>query len=592
MAVAERSQVRISVWLGLGLILWAASGCQRGEIGDPPREGIARPGAPSPGSPGSRAPGTPGMPGGTLPMPDACAGAAVDVPYVPLQRMTGGQFLNTERTIFAQPTIQFPLEAGSTTNITAIEAQKINDAALALVATGGHYSYAPCDVHGPASDSCAQGFIQAFGQKAFRRPVAQDETAWLLGVYQSAIGIPNVTPAIAFQDAIDVVAQVIVQSPQHLYLSPLGVADASLPTGLLRMTGYERATRISYTLTNSTPDDPLLAAAAGGQLDTADGVRSQAARLLDAASGHAIVKDFGASYAGINATLALPALETLPKDDQHFSYDDAALRAAMRTETEALFERIFYGSGSFSDLMTSTDAYVNGPLAQLYGVSGGPTDPSTFAWVSLDGNQRAGLFTRAGFLAEFATQRYQSPIRRGVHIYRDTLCLAIPPPPPNVNTTPPAPSNNGMQVMSVRQQTEQRTSAAFCQGCHGQFDPVGFTFENYDAMGAWQTTDTGTTASGMPFSVPVDSNVTIPMSDLAGMVSGGVGISAKLAASREARDCMTKKWFTYAMGRAPAQEDACTVSNIASSFAASSDQHALVLDVMSSAPMLYVRASN
>jgi hypothetical protein len=507
--------------------------------------------------------------------------------------MNGVQILNTERVLFHQPSMQLTLEAGDSTNITELEAEKIGDAALALVGTGGHDAYASCDVHGAGSDACARAFIDAFGQKAFRRPLGTDESAWLFGVYQSTKSLTGVSPAITFQEAIDVVAQVIVQSPQHLYVSAQGVSDPTLPAGVNRMTGYERATRLAYTLTNSTPDDVLIAAATSGALDTADGVRTQAARLLDAPSGHAIVKNFGASYAGINATLSLPALENLPKDPARFPYDNPALRSAIRAESEAFYERIFYAGGNaFGALMTSTDAYVNAPLAKIYGVQNAPADASTFAWVTLDASERAGLFTRIGFLAEFANQRYESPIRRGLHIYRDTLCQAVPPPPPNVNTTPPAPTQNGSGVLSVRQQTEQRTSPAFCTSCHGQFDPIGFTFDNYDAMGAWQATNTGTTAAGMAFSVPVDSSVNVTNSDLAGMVTGAVALSAKMAESREARDCMTKKWFTYIQNRAPAQEDSCTVAGIASAFASSSDMHALVIDVMASAPGLYVRSGN
>jgi hypothetical protein len=526
----------------------------------------------------------------TTPAVDPCDGAPVNVPSSLLVRMTGAQLLNTERVIFNQPAFAAPLEAGTTDIVSQLEVQKINDAAAALVATGGHYSYAPCDVTGAVNMSCAQAFISAFGQKAFRRPLEQDELDWLTGVFTTALAIPNVTPVITFQEAIDVVAQTIVQSPQHLYISPIGVDDATLPAGLRRMTGFERATRLAYMLTNSTPDDALIAAAASGDLDTADGLRTQAGRLLDSADGHALVKAFGSTYAGINASNTLPALENLPKDATRFPFDSPSLRTAMREETEAFYERVFYGTGgSFSQLMTSTDAYVNKSLGALYGVTGAPTDDNTFAWVQLDSTQRAGLFTRVAFLAETATQDYESPIRRGVHTFKQTLCQSVPPPPPNVNNVPPTPTASSGMAESVRQQTEERTSPTFCTSCHANFNPIGFTLGNYDAMGAWQTSESATDSSGMTFTVPINATATITASDLKGTVTGGTGLSQKLAVSAEAQGCMAQQWFTAAIGRGAAPEDQCTVDGIAKRFSQSLDMHALVVDVVTSAPSQYVR---
>jgi hypothetical protein len=535
---------------------------------------------------GPSTPTTPVVPG----YPNACASSPINVPASALQRMTGAQYLNTEQSLFSQPSLTLTLEAGDTPTITQLEAQKINDAAAAAVATGGHHADVPCDITGAGSDTCAQGFIETFGQKAFRRPLSSDEQTWLMGVLHSTLNLTGLSSPVTFQEAIDVVAQVMIQSPQHLYISAQGVADATLPAGILRMTGYERATRLSYMLTNSTPDGALLAAASSGQLDTPDGMRAQAQRLLDAPTGHALVKSFASSYVGIDATTALPALEDLPKDAARFPYDNLALRQAMRTETEAFYDKVFFTpNGSFAEAMTSTDAYVNGPLATLYGLSNGPADATTFAWMSLDPTQRGGLFTRAAFLAENATQDFESPIRRGVHLFRLTLCQEVPPPPPNVNNVPPTPGQSGGQALSVRQQTELRTSPAFCSSCHAQFNPIGFTLGNYDAMGAWQLSESGSTPDGGTFSVPVDATATVASTDIAGTLTSGVGLSQKLATSAEAQDCMAQQWFTYAMGRGPAPEDACTVSSFSHAFEQSGDMHALVLDVVTSAPSQYVR---
>jgi hypothetical protein len=522
----------------------------------------------------------------------ACASAPVDVPVAFLLRMTGPQYLNTERALFNQPQLALPLEAGDTTVISQLEAQKIDDAAAAAVATGGHHALVPCDFTGAGSDACAQGFIDAFGQRAFRRPVTSDEEAWLMGVYHGALATQEVSPPFSFEEAVDIVAQVIIEAPQHLYISAQGVDDASLPPGLRRMTGYERATRLSYALTNTTPDDTLLAAAASGALDTTPGLRDQAQRLLDSPAGHELTKAFAASYLTIDATVKLPALEALPKDPARFPFDSPALRSAMRTESEALYESIFYAAGgSFSKLMTSTDAYVNQPLAELYGVSNGPQDATTFAWVTLVATQRAGLFTRAAFLTQYANQDYQSPIRRGVHLFKQTLCQVLGPPPPNVDMTPPAATQMSNQSLSVRQQTELRTSPALCTSCHAQFNPMGFALGHYDAMGAWELADTGTNPDGTSFSALVDSTADMPGTDLKGTLTGGVDLSQKLASSTEALDCMASRWFSTLQGRPQAPQDACTLAAISSGFKQSSDMHAMVLDAVTSAPSLYVRVS-
>ncbi len=534
------------------------------------------------------APGSPGNPGS--PPTDPCLNAPANVPSSLLVRMTGPQLRNTERTLFAAPTFTAPLEDGTTDVISQLEVQKINDAAAAIVALGHHYTYATCDVTGAGSAQCATDFINAFGQKAFHRPLTTDEVTWLMGVYSSTLAIAGMSPAITFQEAIDVVAQTLIQSPQHIYISAQGVDDATLPAGLRRMTGYERATRLSYMITNNMPDDTILAAAAAGTLDTPDGMRTQAQRMLDSDDGHTMVKAFGSAYAGINASNTLPALENLPKDLVKFPYDSPALRTAMRTETEAFYEHVFYGTGgSFNALQISTDAYVNKGLATLYGVSGGPADDATFSWVQLDGTQRAGIFTRAAFLAENANQDYESLIRRGVHTFKQTLCQNVPPPPPNVNNVPPTPmATNGM-AESVRQQTEDRTSPAFCNSCHQNFNTIGYTLGNYDAMGAWQTSEQGTDSAGNVFSVPIDATATIPTSDLQGTVTGGTGLSQKLAASPTAQGCMAQQWFSVTMGRGPAPEDQCTVAALSSTFESKKDMNALVLDVVTSAPSLYVR---
>ena len=531
------------------------------------------------------------------PAAQACAAAPLNVPFAALQRMTALQYLHTQQSLFAAPALALTLDAADSLSpiITELEVEKINGAAAVAVATGGQYTTAPCDVNGTFNDGCAQTFIQTFGARAFRRPLDPEELAWLTGVYQSTKTLAGITPPATFKDALDAVSQVLIQAPQHLYLSARGVADALLPSGILRMTDYERATRLAYLLTNNTPDATLLATAAAGKLGTADEMRAQAQRLVDSPAGHVTIRGFAFNYLGLGGSPVRPEFDTTPKDLVRFPFDSPALRADIVGESEAFLEHVFYDlNGSFEQLMTSTDAALDAPLASLYGASLGPTPAGPPVWTKLDPTQRAGIFTRAAFLAEMANQNFESPIQRGVHLFKHVLCMPLGPPPPNANNNqPPVPGGSAGQALSVRQQTDLRTSPAACQACHAQLNPLGFTLNHYDAMGRWQTADTGVNADGSPFSVTVDSNATLPSATgLPGTLSGGVALSAALAHSAEAQKCVTGLWFSQALGRSIAPEDDCTVRALQTTFQSNGgDMRSIVLDAASSPPALYVRAS-
>jgi hypothetical protein len=519
-------------------------------------------------------------------MLDACAQAPVTAAAAGLKRLTATQLINTERDLFSSPTLEFAVHAGHEPVVTLLEVDKLNAAVHALIATGKHLAFSPCDVKGSGSEACAQGFIRALGQKAFRRPVSADEVTWLTDTWRKARAV-SLVPAITFEESLGVVAEVMLQSLPHLYLRPVGVVDGTLPAGLRTLDGYERASQLSYLLLDSMPTPALFAAAASGELDTADGVRTHARALLDGPSGRKVVRDFASHYLGLDATELHPSLEDNPKSATRFPFDTPELRAAMRTESAALFEASFSESGdTFASLMTSNRAFVNGPLASLYGVTG--VTGNTFRWVDLDATQRAGLFTRAAFLSITASQEYQSPIHRGVFVLRDTLCQVVAPPPPDVDNTPLKPVTG---ALSIRQLTDGRTQGAECIGCHAQFNPIGYTLENYDAFGRWQVADTGKLPDGTPFSTPVDSTATIVVSDLQGTVSGGRELSEKLAHSAMARDCMATQWFHRIIGRAPVAEDACTVARLRADFRKTGDLKTLVLDTVTSPSALLLEES-
>jgi hypothetical protein len=520
---------------------------------------------------------------------EECATAPIDVPVAPMTRLTAPQYLESAREILARPAATALLAETQGPIVSAREVELLADAATKLVALGGHRRDVPCSLDGGHDEACARGFIETFAARAFRRPLSAEEVTWLSGVYTSLRDDATVSPAFTFAEAIDAVAEVVLQSPQFLYRPEFGRQDPALPAGLLRLTGHELATRLSYTLWDSTPDRELLEAAASGALDSEAGVRAQAERLLADPRARPAIRRFASAWLDLDKTNLHPALELLQKDAARFPDDSPALRQSMRTESEALYERAFFrGPQGFSWLMTTTEAYVDGPLGELYEVEGGPTTAGDHRWVQLDPSRRAGLFTRAAFLTQQASDDYQSPIRRGVHLIRKVMCWEMGDPPPNSNNTPAVPDSNG-PLRSVRQVTDARTSGDSCMSCHALINPIGYTLENYDALGAWQTHDTGVTAGGEPFTVPVDPSAEIVGTDLEGLIDGPLELSTRLATSEGAHDCMTERWFVRALGRAPAAQDACTVVRAQESFRTTGDLQALVVDLLASPAALHLR---
>lgn len=504
-----------------------------------------------------------GHAGGDSAEPSSQSGL-VDVAPARMRRMTPEQFTSSMRDLFGDPALVLDLDpdAGEVASLLAVD--KLNAAAEAIVARRASWGRAvfPCDTSGPDDEVCVDDFVRTFGRRAFRRTLDEAEVAMLKGQYTRA------RKEQSFEDALLVVLKTMIQSPGVYYFVELGRdgdGGAALASGVRPLTGWERAARLSYFLWNTTPDDALLDAAESGALDTTEGVRAQAERLLSDDRARATAKRFFAGWLELDGTNKHASLESAPKSPAIYPEDSPALRAAMRAEIEALAERVlFEGDGRFETLLTTTDAYVNGPLAALYGVEG-PADERTFSWVSLPGDQRAGIFTRAAFLSVFGSVEVKSPIRRGAYILEQVLCRPLGPPPPNASDVPVkggVVEENGEQVRrTVRQDVEAKTSSGNCVSCHATINPIGFAFEHYDALGRWQPQETGGGADA-PYALDIDARGRLPAMSPDGdgvEVDGGVEMSAALAASAAARACLTKHLFQAALRRVPVDQDLASI---------------------------------
>lgn len=508
--------------------------------------------------------------------PASCNGNAGVAPR-PLQRLSPIEYQNTMRDLLGDA--EFVAEYDSVEDpITERGVRQLRNGAETALLRREQWTHSvfDCDLDA-ADDACAMQFIDAFAPRVFRRPLRDDERTWLEGMYSDA---RQSHPA---SEALGMLAQAVLQAPPMMYREEAGSPVAGAPDEIRRLDGYEMASRLSYLLWDTLPDDVLFEAAEDGRLQTTDGLTEQLDRMLADPRTETKVQGLVWSWLQLDGGEQHYALEETMKDPTLFAEFDGALQDAMRTEIEALVTDVFENQeGSIEALLTTPRAYVNRSLADLYGVSG-PIDDSDWQWVDLPQDQRSGLLTRAGFLAVYAGPRVQSPIRRGVSIVEDLLCQELAPPPPNVNDVPPE-GSSGANPQTVREAVEAQTSVAQCAGCHSIINPFGFTLEHYDAIGRWQTTEVLSGGS-------VDSAADIAFGGVQGTVADGVELSAALANNENVRECLARYWFEQAIGGELGELDECEVQRVADTFTQTGDMRELLREIVLSNTFRFVNTS-
>lgn len=502
--------------------------------------------------------------------PLACDGELPVVAPRPMRRLTPGQYQSTMRDLLGDP--GFVAEYDATEPVIAERGvRQLRDGAELALERRAQWTATvfPCDIDGPADDACADAFIDTFAPRAFRRPLSADERQWLLDAYLDARG------QLDFTDAMEVLAATILQAPPMIYLEEQGTPIEGAPEELRRLTDHELASRLSYFVWGSLPDDSLREAADAGRLHDEAELRAQVDRMLADPRAESQLQAMMWRWLQLDGGLLHFSLEEASKDPEHFPEYDAALQDAMRTELEAFVSEAIANDGTLEDLLTSTRAYVNGPLAALYGVDAGPTSADEWAWVELPADQRAGMLTRAAFLTVFASTSAQSPIRRGAFTLEEVLCFDPGDPPPNVDDTPvdggAQPGTN--EVLTVREATEARTSGEDCFGCHAVINPLGFAFENYDAIGRWQDDEV---VSGLP----VDASGRLSGTDVDGEVHGALELSRRLASSAQVHGCFATHWLESALGGALGELDDCARDRVVESFTAEGSLRELVAAIV------------
>jgi hypothetical protein len=482
----------------------------------------------------------------------------VCVPGVPgtsqLPRLTGRQYDNTVRDLLdikgdpAPSSMLAPDTLGSVDQrawdgyqlaASELAATVIADAELKS-------NVVTCEPTGDGAD-CAREIITTFGRRAFRRPLTEPEVERFMKLHTERAAITE-------NDTFDELAQLILEafllSPSFLMLSE----RTEVPEGeLYVLDGYEVATRLSYMLWGSTPDETLLAAAAADELSTSEQILAQATRMLADERAHETVADFHADYLHFDVGTRWTDIS---RDEEIFPDFDPAMVPLFKQEMLRLVDHVvFTQGGTFQDLLTTPTGFVNATLAPLYDLD--PADYTSPDLVEVDlTSARPGLLTRAGFLTSHALFNRTSPILRGAFIQKEVLCTVIAAPPPGVEGTP-LPTDPSLTTNRAR--VDAQTSDGDCIQCHhGYINPTGFALESFDAIGKFQVAEHDGGAA-------IDTASTMFMGDEMPevAVTGPVDMMSSIASSPAAQRCYAQKWVKFAYQRQVNSYDSCTVNQMA-----------------------------
>lgn len=376
-------------------------------------------------------------------------------------------------------------------------------------------------------------FIRNLGKRAFRRPLTDAEVAACQALFDK--GPSLIGSGDDFADGVELVASYLFQSPHFVYRTELGsrVVDGKVP-----LSSYEIASKLSYALTESMPDDTLLAAADADQLTSRDKVVAEAKRLLATPAATQALLGFH------DQLLVMRDYETISKRDTFEGFGEGVGEDLKQEAMAFIREVVFQQDRGFQTLFTAPYTFANERVRGLYGVAGqAPAggSPSAFTRLDLDPTQRAGLLTQIGFLAANAEQDLPNIIIRGVHIAHRIMCSELPPPPNNV---PPAPEIE--PNTTNRQRIEALTKDAPCSSCHTTLiNPLGVALEHLDGLGRYRTLDNG---------LPVDASTTYVVDGEAVPINGAVELANVIADSEDAHACYAQHWAEYLYGRAVSRE--------------------------------------
>ncbi len=435
-------------------------------------------------------------------------------------------------------------------------AEKIVDKAFADPAARKRILTVPFE-----NEEAARRILRAFAERAYRRPVREDELGRLVRFVELAQKNGD-----SFETGVRLALQAVLVSPHFLFrVEP--DRRPNDPRAVRDLNDFELATRLSYFLWSSMPDDELFRLARERGLRKSGVLEAQVRRMLKDPRSRALTDNFAGQW------LQTRNLKGFAPDPGLFPSFDEKLRSAMRKETELFFECVVREDRSVLDFLDSDFTFLNERLAKHYGIPGVQGDE--FRKVTLTGAARAargGVLTQATVLAVTSNPTRTSPVKRGKWILENILGTPPPPPPPGVEEL-----QEGKDVElkgSLRQRMEQHRADPSCATCHQRMDPLGFGFENFDAVGAWRDREgkhaidpSGVLPNGQSFAGPAE---------LKAILKGRSDAFAR---------CLAEKMLTYALGRGVERSDRCAVDEIARNLAREQYKFsALVIQIVKSDP--------
>lgn len=471
---------------------------------------------------------------GDAPMP-----VEVDAPT--LRRLTTAEFVHSMYDLLGEVTLPaveadslqegfFAVGAArialSPAGVAAYEAA-IDDATTQAFADPARVATLVACVPATTTDTdCLRTAIASFGRRAWRRPLTDDEVERYLGI-AVAIGEETGDPLAALRHAL----WGVLQSPYFLYRIELGAPTAE-DDNRLKFSSWEMASRLSFTLWSTVPDESLLDAAAAAELDTAEGVAAQVERMLADPRARQGVENF------VRELYGLWGLDEKVKDPTAFPEWTPALKDTIRREIVARVQHVVFDEpGDFFALYDGKQVFVDNALARLYGLP--EIEPDAFRAAALpDDDPRRGLVGSALMLAMNSLPARTSATKRGQFIAETLLCRTVPPPPPDVDTNLDDDMMGSDEPQTLREKLEPHRAEPACAACHNVTDPLGLAFEHYDTMGQWRDTDQGLTidASGELDGVPF---------------TDGAELAVLLREHPDAASCLVRKLSTYTAGRLP-----------------------------------------
>lgn len=375
----------------------------------------------------------------------------------------------------------------------------------------------PCTTE---DEACTRTTLETFGRRAWRRPLTTEELDRI-----TAIATTTATTLGTWDQGIEYGVAAILESPHFVYRVEIGENG--------QYTSLEMATRLSFFLWNTTPDDELLAAGEAGDLATDAGIDAQVERMLADDRARQGVRTF------FDEMFALYELEDLSKDPTIYVHMGAEVGASAREEALSLAEWLtFDEDGDYRDFYTTTTAFVDPKLATIYRVPAPSMDGFAKTELPDDGGRR-GFFGSVAFLAQQAHPTSTSPTRRGALIRERIFCTPLSPPPADVDASIPEPSAD---APTMRERLEEHMSNPSCSGCHLLTDPIGLGFENFDGLGGWRTTENDT---------PID-----PSGDLDGVYFDDAwGLAQLVHDHTRTGPCLSNTLYQYATAHAATEDE-------------------------------------